>query len=195
MRERPSSAAAITAAPPVYLVNIKSSPRSDPMAVKLPIYMDNHATTPVDPRVLEAMLPYFTQTFGNAASRNHVFGWEAEAAVDEARHQVASAMNASDKEVVFTSGATESDDLAILGVARMYRQKGKHVITGRTEHRAVLDTCEALEKEGFEVTYLPVDRFGRITADQVSDAIRDQTILVTLMLANNEVGTIHPIAE
>src|SRR6266511_1375908 len=163
--------------------------------MKLPIYMDHHATTPVDPRVLEAMLPYFTQTFGNAASRNHVFGWEAEAAVDEARHQIASAMNASDKEIVFTSGATESDDLAILGAARMYRQKGNHVVTGRTEHRAVLDTCEALEKEGFEVTYLPADRFGRITADQVRDAIRERTILVTLMLANNEVGTIHPIAE
>src|SRR6266540_2165713 len=163
--------------------------------MKLPIYMDHHATTPVDPRVLEAMLPYFTQTFGNAASRNHVFGWEAEAAVDEARHQIASAMNASDKEIVFTSGATESDDLAILGAARMYRQKGNHVITGKTEHRAVLDTCQALEKEDFEVTYLPTDRFGRITADQVRDAIREQTILVTLMLANNEVGTIHPIAE
>ena len=125
--------------------------------MKLPIYMDHHATTPVDPRVLEAMLPYFNETFGNAASRNHVFGWEAEAAVDEARHQIASAMNAADKEIVFTSGATESDNLAILGAARMHRTKGNHVITGQTEHRAVLDTCEALEKEGFELTYLPVD--------------------------------------
>ena len=163
--------------------------------MKLPIYMDHQATTPVDPRVLEAMLPYFSDTFGNAASRNHVFGWEAEAAVDEARHQVASAMNAADKEIVFTSGATESDDLAILGAARMYRQKGNHVITGKTEHRAVLDTCEALEKEGFEVTYLPVDQHGRIAAGELRGAITERTILVSLMLANNEVGTIHPIAE
>src|SRR5262249_33613364 len=138
--------------------------------------------------------PYFTETFGNAASRNHVFGWEAEAAVDEARHQVAHACNAGDKEIVFTSGATESDDLAILGAARMYRQKGNHVITGQTEHRAGLDTCEALTKEGFEVTYLPVDRFGRIAPEQVRAAITEKTILVTMMLANNEVGTIHPIA-
>src|SRR6478672_3047053 len=163
--------------------------------MKLPIYMDHHATTPVDPRVLEAMLPCFTETFGNAASRNHVFGWEAEAAVDEARHQVAVAMNAGDKEIVFTSGATESDDLAILGAARMYRQKGNHVITGQTEHRAVLDTCEALAKEGFEVTYLPVDEFGRISPADVRAALTDRTILVTLMLANNEIGTIHPIGE
>src|SRR5712692_9128058 len=131
--------------------------------MKLPIYMDHHATTPVDPRVLEAMLPYFTETFGNAASRNHVFGWEAEAAVDEARHQIAAAMGASDKEIVFTSGATESDDLAILGAARMYREKGNHILTGQTEHRAVL-TCKALEKEGF--TYLGTDRFGQIAPEQ-----------------------------
>jgi cysteine desulfurase len=163
--------------------------------MKLPIYMDHHATTPVDPRVLEAMLPYFSETFGNAASRNHVFGWEAEAAVDEARHQVALACNASEKEIVFTSGATESDDLAILGAARMYRQKGNHVVTGQTEHRAVLDTCEALRKEGFEITYLPVDRFGRIAPGQLREAITDKTVLATLMLANNEVGTIHPIAD
>ncbi len=163
--------------------------------MKLPIYMDHHATTPVDPRVLEAMLPYFTETFGNAASRNHVFGWEAEAAVDEARHQIASAMNAADKEIVFTSGATESDDLAILGAARMYRQKGNHIVTGQTEHRAVLDTCEALQKEGFEVTYLPVDRRGRITPEELRAAMTERTILVSLMLANNEVGTIQPIAE
>ena len=161
--------------------------------MKLPIYMDHHATTPVDPRVLETMLPYFTETFGNAASRNHVFGWEAEAAVDEARHQVAAAMNAGDKEIVFTSGATEADDLAILGAARMYRQKGNHVITGQTEHRAILDTCEALAKDGFEITSLPPDRAGRIFPDQVRAAITDRTILATLMLANNEVGTIHPI--
>jgi cysteine desulfurase len=163
--------------------------------MKLPIYMDCHATTPVDPRVLEAMLPYFTETFGNAASRNHVFGWEAEAAVDEARHQVARACNAGDKEIVFTSGATEADGLAILGAARMHRQKGNHVITCPTEHRAVLDTCEALEKDGFEVTYLPVDRFGRVSPEQVRAAISERTILVTIMFANNEVGTIHPIAE
>jgi len=163
--------------------------------MKLPIYMDHHATTPVDPRVLEAMLPYFTETFGNAASRNHVFGWEAEAAVDEARHQIASAMNAVDKEIVFTSGATESDDLAILGAARMYRQKGNHVVTGQTEHRAVLDTCEALQKEGFEVTYLPVDRRGRITPEELRAAMTERTIVVSLMLANNEVGTIQPIVE
>ena len=163
--------------------------------MKLPIYMDHQATTPVDPRVVEAMLPYFTKTFGNAASRNHVFGWEAEAAVDEARHTVAEAMNAADKEIVFTSGATESDDLAILGVARMYRAKGNHVITGKTEHNAVLDTCRALEKEGFSVTYLDTDSRGQISAEQVRDAMSDQTILVSLMLANNEVGTIHRIGE
>jgi cysteine desulfurase len=163
--------------------------------MKLPIYMDHHATTPVDPRVVEAMLPYFTQTFGNAASRNHVFGWDAEAAVDEARHKIAQAMNAGDKEIVFTSGATEADDLAILGVARMYRRKGTQVITGKTEHRAVLDSCRFLEKEGFEVTYLDTDRSGQIAPDQVRDAITDKTILVSLMLANNEVGTIHRIAE
>lgn len=163
--------------------------------MKLPIYMDHQATTPVDPRVLEAMLPYFTKTFGNAASRNHVFGWEAEAAVDEGRHTIAEAMHAGDKEIVFTSGATESDDLAILGVARMYRSKGNHVITGKTEHNAVLDTCRALEKEGFSVTYLDTDTWGQISPEQVRDAMTDQTILVSLMLANNEVGTIHRIGE
>ena len=162
--------------------------------MKLPIYMDHHATTPVDPRVLEAMLPYFQRSFGNAASRSHVFGWEAEAAVDEARHQIASAIHAADKEIIFTSGATESDDLAILGAARMYREKGNHIVTGQTEHRAVLDTCEALGKEGFEVTLLAPDRAGRILPQQVREAITDRTVLVSLMLANNEVGTIHPIA-
>jgi cysteine desulfurase len=161
--------------------------------MKLPIYMDHHATTPVDPRVLESMLPYFTESFGNAASRNHVFGWEAEAAVDQARERIALAMNASAKEIVFTSGATESDDLAILGVARMYRQKGNHVVTGATEHRAVLDTCRSLEKEGFELTVLPTDGAGRIAPEQVRAAITERTVLVTLMLANNEIGTIHPL--
>ena len=165
------------------------------MTVKLPIYMDHHATTPVDPRVLEAMLPYYTRAFGNAASRSHVFGWEAEAAVDEARRQVAEGLNVSPKEIVFTSGATESDNLAILGAARAYRQKGNHVVTGATEHRAVLDCCAALEREGFEVTYLAPDRFGRIEAGQVREAMTDRTVLVTLMLGNNEVGTVHPIRE
>ena len=165
------------------------------MTVKLPIYMDHHATTPVDPRVLEAMLPYFERAFGNAASRSHVFGWEAEAAVDEARRQVAEGLNVSPKEIVFTSGATESDNLAILGAARAYRAKGNLVVTGATEHRAVLDSCAALEREGFEVTYLAPDRFGRIGAEQVREALTDSTVLVTLMLANNEVGTVHPIRE
>lgn len=163
--------------------------------VKLPIYMDHHATTPVDPRVLDAMMPYFTRAFGNAASRSHVFGWEAEAAVDEARRQVAEGMHASPKEIVFTSGATEGDNLAILGAARAYRPKGNHVVTGATEHHAVLDSCHELEREGFEVTYLAPDRTGRIEAGQVASAIREDTVLVTLMLANNEIGTIHPLAE
>ncbi len=162
--------------------------------MKLPVYMDYHATTPVDPRVLEAMLPYFTQTFGNAASRNHVFGWEAEAAVEEARHQIAAAIGARDKEIVFTSGATESDNLAILGVARLYREKGRHIVTGATEHHAVLDACRQLEREGCEVTWLSPDRTGRIFPEQVRDALTDRTILVSLMLANNEIGTIHPLA-
>jgi cysteine desulfurase len=165
------------------------------MSVNLPIYMDHHATTPVDPRVLEAMLPYFTRAFGNAASRSHVFGWEAEAAVDEARNQVAVGMNADPREIVFTSGATESDNLAILGVAHAYGEKGKHVITGATEHRAVLDCCEVLQREGFDVTYLAPDRTGSIDASKVREAMRDDTILVTLMLVNNEIGTIHPIAD
>jgi cysteine desulfurase len=161
--------------------------------VKLPIYLDYHSTTPVDPRVVEAMLPYLTEVFGNAASRNHVFGWEAEAAVDEARSQVAAAMNASPKEIVFTSGATESNNLAILGVARLHRSRGDHIVTGKTEHRAVLDPCHALETEGFRVTYLPTDRFGRITPEQVTEAMTEKTLLVSLMFANNEVGTLQAI--
>jgi cysteine desulfurase len=165
------------------------------MTVKLPIYMDHHATTPVDPRVLEAMMPYFTRAFGNAASRSHVFGWEAEAAVDEARSQVAAGMNAQPREIVFTSGATESDNMAILGVARAYREKGRHVVTAATEHTAVLDPCHVLEREGFEVTFLYPDRTGAIQAEQVRESLRDDTILVTLMLANNEIGTILPLAE
>jgi cysteine desulfurase len=157
--------------------------------------MDHHATTPVDPRVLDAMMPYLTRAFGNASSRSHVFGWEAEAAVDEARRQVAEGMNASPKEIVFTSGATESDNLAILGAARFLRAKGNHVVTATTEHHAVLDSCHVLEREGFEVTYLAPDRTGRIEAASVAAAIRDETVLVTLMLANNEIGTILPLAE
>ena len=163
--------------------------------MKLPIYMDHHATTPVDPRVLDAMMPYLTRAFGNASSRSHVFGWEAEAAVDEARRQVAAGMNASPKEIVFTSGATESDNLATLGAARAYRAKGNHVVTALTEHHAVLDSCHVLEREGFEVTYLAPDRTGRIEAASVAAAIRNETVLVTLMLANNEIGTILPLAE
>jgi len=163
--------------------------------MKAPIYMDNHATTPIDPRVLEAMMPYLTTAFGNAASRNHLYGWEAEAAVDEARQKVAAFLGASAAEIVFTSGATESDNLAILGAARHYREKGNHVVTGATEHKAVLDSCRELEREGFEVTVLFPDKFGRISAAQVESALTEKTVLVTLMLANNEIGTIHPLGE
>jgi cysteine desulfurase len=163
--------------------------------MQLPIYMDYNATTPVDPRVFEAMMPYFTKTFGNPASREHVFGWEAEAAVDAARDQVAQAMNASAREIVFTSGATESDNLAILGVARLHREKGGHVITAPTEHSAVLDPCRQLEREGFAVTYLaPEKATGEIHPEQVSAAIQDKTVLVSLMLANNEIGTVQRAA-
>ena len=165
------------------------------MAVKLPIYMDNHATTPIDPRVLEAMLPYFTDKFGNAASRNHSFGWSAEEAVENARQQVASLINATAKEIIFTSGATESDNLMIKGVAEMYREKGNHIITQAIEHKAVLDTCKNLEKHGFEVTYLPVQRDGRVDPEDVRKAIKPTTILISIMYANNEIGVINPIAE
>jgi cysteine desulfurase len=163
--------------------------------MKLPIYMDNHATTPMDPRVLEAMLPYFTQTFGNAASRNHSFGWSAEEAVERAREQVARLINADPKEIVFTSGATESDNLAIKGVAEMYKEKGDHIITSVIEHKAVLDTCKRLEKEGFRVTYLPVDDHGIVRMEDLQEAITDQTILISIMHANNEIGTVQPVAE
>jgi cysteine desulfurase len=166
------------------------------MAIQLPIYMDYHATTPADPRVVEAMLPYFTQTFGNAASRSHVFGWKAEEAVDHARERIATLIGAeSPREIVFTSGATESDNLALKGVAEFYREKGNHIITTVIEHKAILDSCKRLEKEGFEVTYLGVDRFGRVDPNEIRKAITDKTILVSVMLANNEVGTVQPLAE
>jgi cysteine desulfurase len=164
--------------------------------VKLPIYMDNHATTPVDKRVLEAMLPYFSEKFGNAASRNHSFGWEAEEAVDKARNQIAGIINAKSKEIIFTSGATESDNVAIKGVVEFYKEKGNHVITCVTEHKAILDSCRALERSGKAiVTYLPVDKYGMVHPDDVRKAITDKTVLITIMYANNEIGTIHPIAE
>ncbi len=163
--------------------------------MKLPIYMDYHATTPVDPRVLEAMLPYFSETFGNAASRNHPFGWTAEEAVERARKQVADLIGANAKEVIFTSGATESNNLAIKGVAEMYREKGNHIITCVTEHKAVIDTCKKLEKQGCRVTYLPVQKDGRISLDDLLAAITDRTILITIMTANNEIGVIQPLAE
>ena len=165
------------------------------MAINLPVYMDNHATTPVDPRVLDAMLPYFSEKFGNSASRNHSFGWTAEEAVENARGQVARLINATPKEIIFTSGATESDNLAIKGVAEMYREKGNHIITQVTEHKAVLDTCKRLEKYGYEVTYLPVQKDGRVDLDELRRAITPKTILITIMYANNEIGVIQPIAE
>jgi cysteine desulfurase len=165
------------------------------MAVKLPIYLDNNATTPLDPRVLDAMMPYLTSEFGNAASRSHPFGWKAEEAVEYGREQIANLIGASDKEIVFTSGATESINLAIKGVAEFYKDKGNHIITCRTEHKATLDTCKRLERQGCSVTYLPVDKDGRVTAEEVRAAITDKTILVSIMFANNEIGTVQPIAE
>src|SRR4051794_15796470 len=163
--------------------------------MKLPIYLDNHATTPMDPRVLEAMLPYFTEKFGNAASRNHSFGWVAEEAVEIARKQVADVIGANSKEIIFTSGATESDNLAIKGVAQMYAERGNHIITAASEHKAVLDTCKRLEKEGYRVTYLPLKADGLIDLDMLRESITDKTILVTIMYANNEIGVIQPVAE
>lgn len=165
------------------------------MKMKLPIYLDYHATTPMDPEVFRTMTPYFMEVFGNAASRNHEFGWTAEAAVEKARAQVAKLIGASDKEIIFTSGATESDNLAILGIAEMYKEKGKHIITSPIEHKAILDTCHHLEKQGFEITFVPVDQYGMVTADAVRAAIRPDTILVSVMAANNEIGTINPITE
>ncbi|MEM9800976.1 MAG: IscS subfamily cysteine desulfurase [Planctomycetota bacterium] len=163
--------------------------------MNLPIYLDYQATTPVDPRVLDAMLPFFTDAFGNAASRSHAFGWKAEEAVDTAREQIASLIGASSKEIVFTSGSTEAINLAMKGVGEMYGSKGKHIVTSLAEHKAVLDTAKHMEKEGFEVTYLQPDSHGGVSAEQVRDAIREDTILVSLMWANNEVGTINPIRE
>jgi cysteine desulfurase len=164
------------------------------MAIKLPIYMDNNATTAVDPRVLEAMLPYFTEVYGNAASRSHGYGWSAEKAV-QAREQVGALIGASGKEIVWTSGATESDNLAIKGAAEFHKDRGNHIITAQTEHKAVLDTCKRLEKEGFEVTYLPVDKEGRVAPETVKAAMTDKTILVSIMLANNEIGSVNPVNE
>ena len=163
--------------------------------LQLPVYLDHNATTPCDPRVVEAMIPYFTQSFGNAASRNHPFGWQAEEAVDYAREQVARLIGADPKEIIFTSGATESDNLAIKGVFEMYASKGNHIITCVTEHKAVLDTCKHLEKEGAEITYLPVDADGLIDVKELEAAMRPTTILIAIMYANNEVGTIHPVKE
>src|ERR1041385_7244591 len=163
--------------------------------VKLPIYMDNHATTPVDPRVLEEMLPYFSDRFGNAASRNHSFGWAGEEAVETARERIAKLIGATTKEIIFTSGATESDNLAIKGVAEMYREKGNHIITAATEHKAVLDTCKRLEKYGYKVTYLPVQKDGLVDLEDLKRAFTDKTILVTIMYANNEIGVLQPVEE
>ncbi|HVW13736.1 MAG TPA: IscS subfamily cysteine desulfurase [Mucilaginibacter sp.] len=163
--------------------------------MNLPIYLDNNATTPMDPRVLEAMIPYFTQKFGNAASRNHSFGWVAEEAVDYAREQVAKLIGASEKEIIFTSGATEADNLAIKGVFEMYKDKGNHVITAVTEHKAVLDTCKHIEKLGARVTYLPVKADGLIDLAELEAAMTPETILVSIMYGNNEIGVIQPVKE
>ncbi len=163
--------------------------------MKLPIYLDYNATTPMDPRVLEAMMPYFTETFGNAASRNHAFGWKAEESVERSREEIGSIIGATGKEIIFTSGATESDNLAIHGAAEFHKEKGNHIITAPTEHKAVLDMCHYLEQNGYEITYLDVDKYGCVDLQQIEDAITDKTILVTLMAANNEIGTIHPLKE
>jgi len=166
-----------------------------PNGVKLPIYMDNHATSPIDPRVLEAMMPYLTGIFGNAASRNHSFGWEAEGAVEKAREQVAKLIGATAKEIIFTSGSTESNNLALKGIAEMYRERGNHIITQVTEHKAVLDTCKRLEKSGYRVTYLPVKADGLIDLEDLKRAFDEKTILVSIMFANNEIGVVQPVAE
>src|SRR5882724_9175483 len=174
---------------------LTQSQHPDAKGVKLPIYMDNHATTQMDPRVLEEMLPYFVEKFGNSASRNHSFGWAAEEGVETSRERIAKLIGATTKEIIFTSGATESDNLAIKGVAEMYREKGNHIITAVTEHKAVLDTCKRLEKYGYRVTYLPVGADGLINLEDLKRAIDDKTILVTIMAANNEIGVLQPIDE
>lgn len=163
--------------------------------MKMPVYFDNHATTPLDPRVLEAMMPYFTSQFGNAASRNHAFGWQAEEAVEKARKQIADLIGANAKEIVFTSGATESNNLAIKGVAEMYAERGNHIITAATEHKAILDTCKHLEKQGYRITYLGLEPDGLIDLEKVKAAITDKTILISVMYANNEIGVVQPIRE
>jgi cysteine desulfurase len=180
-------------------VIISNSATPLPEGVHLPLYMDNHATTPMDPRVLDAMMPFFSVKFGNAASRNHAFGWEAEAAVETARGQIAKLIGATAKEIIFTSGATESNNLAIKGIAEMYRERGNHIITQATEHKAVLDTCKKLEKMGYRVTYLPAQADGLIDIEELKRAIvtegEGKTILVSIMFANNEIGVVQPIAE
>ena len=163
--------------------------------LKTPIYLDNNATTPMDPRVLEEMLPFFNESFGNAASRNHSFGWTAEEAVDYARERVAKLINSSPKEIIFTSGATESDNLAIKGVFEMYAAKGNHIITVATEHKAVLDSCKHVEKLGAQVTYLTPSADGLVSIEQIKEAIRPETILITIMYGNNEIGVVQPMQE
>jgi cysteine desulfurase len=176
-------------------MNVTQSHEPLPAGVKLPIYMDNHATTPLDPRVLEALMPYLTGIFGNAASRNHSFGWEAEQGVEKAREQIAKLIGATAKEIIFTSGATESTNLAIKGVAEMYRERGNHIITQVTEHKATLDTCKRLEKSGYRITYLPVQADGLIDMEDLKRAFDSETILVSIMYANNEIGVVQPIPE
>src|ERR1700724_729500 len=178
--------------------DVKTIPQAEhvaPDGVKLPVYMDNHATTPMDPRVLEEMLPFFMEKFGNSASRNHSFGWSAEEGVELARERIAKLAGATTKEIIFTSGATESDNLAIKGVAEMYKEKGNHIITAVTEHKAVLDTCKRLEKYGYRVTYMPVQKDGLIDLEELKRGLDAKTILVTIMAANNEIGVVQPVAE
>ena len=163
--------------------------------MKLPIYLDYNATTPVDPKVVDAMVPYFTESYGNAASRNHSFGWQVEKVVDDARELIGKLIGAGGKEIVFTSGATESNNLAILGVAEFYKKKGKHIISSPIEHKAVIDPCHALEQNGYEITFLDVDKHGCIDLKQLEESIREDTILVSLMAGNNEIGTLNPIRE
>ncbi|MEP0825331.1 MAG: cysteine desulfurase, partial [Nitrososphaera sp.] len=163
--------------------------------IKLPVYLDSHATTPVDKRVLETMMPYFTEVFGNTASVDHLYGISANKAVNEAREKIAEAINCKSEEIIFTSGATESDNLALIGVAERYKDKGNHIITCVTEHKAVLDTCKYLEERGWIVTYLPVDRFGKIELKRLESSITDKTILISIMAANNEIGTIADLEE